>query len=111
VVARYTQTGKTVTVFWRLTFGSTTSVTGAAPTVSLPATSAYFNNASVGGFLLNSGVEAFVPLSQITSTTAFTLKVARTDQTYLIDNNISSTVPFTWGTADEMTYQFTYEAA
>ena len=111
VVSRYTQTGKTVTVFWRLTFGSTTSVTGAGPTVSLPATAAYFNNSSVGGFLLNSGVEAFMPLSQITSTTVFTLKVARTDQTYLIDNTISSTVPFTWGTDDQMTYQFTYEAA
>ena len=111
VVARYTQTGKTVTLFWRLTFGSTTAVTAVAPSVSLPANAAYSNIANVGGFLLNAGVEAFVPLGQIASSTDFILRVARTDQTYLIDNNISSTVPFTWGTSDEMTYTFTYEAA
>ena len=112
-VARYAAIGKTVHVFWKFTWGSTTSMT-AYPLLSYP-----FAN-SRGDYFM--GTSQLIDASAGTSTIGtmygelgvsnFQPAITKTNATYAtFDFITANTVPFTWTTGDIMTGNFTYEAA
>jgi hypothetical protein len=113
VTARYQQIGKTINVYWKLVWGSTTSVT-AYPIISFPATAAHGDfltgtaqltdnsaGSTVMGFVYQElGKAGFQPSYTTSNTTYTTLG--------FITGN---TLPFTWTTSDVMICTFTYEVA
>ena len=111
VTARYTQAGRITYVYWGLVWGSTTSIAGSVKVSNFPVTmfssrmvygqTAEFFDASAGTTV--GGVLGF------DTTTSVSLYVDGTAGTYRTAAVLSSTVPFTWTTSDEMTFMATYE--
>jgi len=103
----YVEQGKTVHVRGRVTFGSTTSVTGAA-SISLPksAVSANF----VASLTARAGGTDYAMLP-ISTTTTIGVNALGSSGTYTNRVTVSSTVPGTWTTNDYITFSATYEAA
>lgn len=102
----YVQQGKTVHVRGRLTFGSTTAVTGAI-SFSLPVT-------ATGNFTFNvtarvAGADYMMYATPATGT--FGVSAVTASGTYAGRANTSATVPATWTTNDYITFSATYEAA
>jgi hypothetical protein len=108
---RYSQDGKTVSVDINITFGSTTSISG-APNFSLPTQAKYGRTAFIGCYT-DVGTNYFTGIAVIEqgAYSYITLKALNTSGTYGIYPDLGSTVPFTWTTTDEINFQFTYEAA
>lgn len=103
----YLQVGKTVHVRGRLTFGTTTSVSGAI-SLSLPIT------ATSGNFVPQvtvraGGVDYAAYMAATTTTVA--LSAIGSAGTYANRVTTSSTIPGTWTNADNITFSATYEAA
>lgn len=110
--SKYTQIGKTVIAEIQLTLGSTSTV-GTSPTFTLPVTSvSYVAFTAIGVCILNdvTGSVYQAAVSWSTTTTA-ELTVANASGTYIVQNGITSTVPFTWTTSDRLTAHIVYEAA
>jgi hypothetical protein len=113
ITARYSQTGKVVTVFFSCIFGSTSSISG-TPGVSLPAnTVAGFEEMIVVfGKVEDVGTSFLVGGCMIAySTQTFRWQYFPTNANDLTSANVSSTAPFTWVTGDKYSTTFTYEAA
>jgi hypothetical protein len=115
LVGRYTQIGGTVHVYGSLTFGGTSSVTGAAA-VSIPitASSDYTPAIDVVGqtAFVESGGSRWSGLVTFNSGLATVLlRLSLTSGTHQGEAVISSTVPFTWGSGDVIAWSLTYEAA
>jgi len=113
IVARYSQTGKVVTVFFSVIFGSTSSISG-TPNVSLPAnTVAGFEEmVVVFGKIEDVGTSFLVGGAMIVhSGQTFRWQYFPTNANDLTSANVSSTAPFTWVTGDKYSTTFTYEAA
>lgn len=111
VVAKYTQTGKSVDFRLKLTFGTTTSISS-APTISLPITAASDESGSIFGTTIstdNASPDNPVP-GNLRFASATTLQVFALN-TNSVNTLISATNPFTWGTADILEISGTYEAA
>lgn len=115
-VAKFRQVGKLVFCRLSLVFGSTTSIAGSV-SFSLPVTRAA--NAGTAG-LTNQGIARFLDAStgdkrtgsvSNLSTTTSQLLVWDSSGTYVTGVALSSTVPFTWTTSDEIACQFEFEAA
>jgi hypothetical protein len=107
--ARYCQIGKTVTVFYSLTLGSTSSVSQ-YPLISLPVTANVVAYATGTGTYNDTGVQSYLGRTWInTGTTAYGI-ADRTDAGYSKFEPVSGTVPFTWGTGDLYILNFSYEA-
>ena len=116
VAARYQQIGTLVHVRFQFVFGSSSSIDGSAPTISLPVTSSTSGlvgtNTIVGyASLVNTGTEVVIGVSVWNSSTTIVIRVTNAGGTYSTTGNISATVPFTWTTNDEIYLDFTYEAA
>lgn len=113
VVAKYTQTGNLATVFWSLTYGSTTSISGGTPAVSLPANcpSAWNEVVTVAGKLEDVGTAFWLGGAMIVQPDRFRLQYFGTSGTNLTSDNVSSTAPMTWTTNDVIKVTFTYEVA
>jgi hypothetical protein len=116
VEARYIEYGKLVMAKFKLVFGSTTTIDGTAPTISLPVTasseaiqtaSTVFGSATI----LDSGVSNFVAHVRFANTTATQVVVQEHAATHGRHAHISATVPMTWTTNDVLTFSGTYEAA
>ena len=107
--AKYMQIGKIVFYKIFLLFGSTTSVSGLI-TASLPATSiALGNSVTTGGSYLayDSGSAAYYSgTARLATTTTLELINQAAPMT-----STSSTVPFTWASADQLYITGSYEAA
>lgn len=116
VTARYRQIGTLVETRITIVFGSTTSISGAV-SVSLPVTRATYAGTAgltalgLARFFDTSGGAASEGAAMNVSTTTVRLQVWKSDGTYLTSADLSSTVPFTWATGDEINVQFSYEAA
>jgi hypothetical protein len=113
VTARYQQIGKLIHVYWRLVWGSTTSVT-AYPLISFPAT------ANQGNFLTgttqlgdaSAGISLVGTVYQELGKASFQPSYTTSNTTYTTLGFITSnTLPFTWTTSDEMICSFAYEVA
>jgi len=103
--ARYQQIGKTVIFYWKFKLGSTSALgTGGYVQISLPKAALY--DVWIGGAdYLDAGVSHYTGFVQIDpNTTTFIPK-------YNNGGNISTTVPFTWGTNDEIYVTGFYEVA
>lgn len=103
----YLSIGKTVHLRAILTFGTTTSVTGAIG-FSFPVTPKSTSNFIVGSvFMHDVGVQIYYG-SLLPNGSVYTWK---TDSTYLYYVQANVNVPFTWGSGDELSVTATYEAA
>jgi len=113
VVARYTQSGKLITVFFSIVFGSTTSLTGGTPAVSLPANcAAGFNElVVVFGKCEDTGTAFYNGGAMIIDPDRFRWQVFPTNGAFLTSDNVSPTNPMTWTTGDKYSTSFTYEGA
>lgn len=102
----YIQIGKTVHVRGRLTFGSTTSISGAA-TFSLPASGKLVG---YGSAILRAAAADYEGVA-VAGTTGIVCSVFNSAGTYSARANTSATVPATWTTGDLISFSVTYEAA
>ena len=113
----YTKTGKTISGWFSITFGTTTTIT-ASPLISLPINSSS-NYQSVGSTplvgiskLLDFGVIAYqggVVISQGSATT-ITVNLIDVSATYAKNVGLTNLIPFTWGTSDMIIGNFCYES-
>ncbi len=115
VSAKYIQIGKSVLARLSIVLGNTSSVSGLV-IFSLPVTSvSYAGTASVQplGFATayDSGSNVYVLVPVWISTTTAAFVVANTSSTYATQDAVTGTVPFTFGTSDEINCEFFYEAA
>lgn len=118
VVANYTQIGKLVIAEWQLTFGASTSIDGSSPTVSLPVTGVLDVNAAAANSLCTmneSGVAVRFGVTLMASTTTmqpwYYSVGSGGSAGQIIRAAVSSTAPFTWGSADFLHMRLIYEAA
>lgn len=90
------------------TFGSTSSISN-APKFSLPvATSTAPDDADICGVFIDGGTAYSAIHAAATTTTTGFLYVAVSSGTYVVQGSVSSSVPFTWTTGDEIHVSGTY---
>lgn len=106
--ARYMKVGRTVTVLYKLLFGSTTSFAGTI-LIGLPV--AHANTVgiiSVGsGFINDAGTTNYLCTAYVESAGASQIKIL----THSNANPVGPTQPMTWTTSDVLTFTLVYEAA
>lgn len=112
--ARYTQIGKRVFCEFKYTLAGANM--GTAPTLTLPVAPAthYTDNDIIDHFVLLSetGAQDYYGLARISQTDdLITLYVQRSNGTYVDTANITSAIPFTWGSTDIVRAAWNYEAA
>ena len=116
VSSAYCQVNNFVHYVGVFTLGSTSVVTG-GPVVSMPITagtpfsSGLLAPYGICSFFDTSAGQLFDGIVMSTSGTTGLMRVGNTSGTYLIGNNTSATVPFTWATGDRINWNFTYRAA
>lgn len=115
MTARYTQMGKTVIGRVRIIFVAAAPVSGSV-NIGLPVTSNGLDGTSSTvygyGSAYDSSINTAFTLNLLRSgTTSFALRCHSLSGSYLRNSALSSTVPFTWATADEINIWFCYEAA
>ena len=111
VTARYQQIGKTVNFFWRLVWGSTTSVVN-YPVVSAPVTALSSAQYGVGNAILwDVSVKLYHGFVQMTGGNGLYISSGNTGGTWLEEGIIDSGSPAPWTTNDQWTITGTYEAA
>jgi len=113
MTGKFTQIGKFVNASLQLVFGSTTSVTGTM-TFSVPTGASTANtalNTVIGNVrMLDAGIQNYLGMVQLSSSSAVILVAINASATYATVQNVNATVPFTWGTGDELQFSFSYEA-
>jgi hypothetical protein len=102
----YSQIGARVNVRGRLTFGSTTAISGAA-TFSLPQTG---NGNSYGACILRSNATDYEGVA-IAGSSTIVCSAFNSAGTYSARANTSATVPNIWTSGDLISFSITYEAA
>jgi hypothetical protein len=107
--ARFCQIGKTVTVYYSLTLGSTSSVSQ-YPIISLPVNCQTFAFATGTGTYEDAGVQSYLGRVWLNTTNTAYGIADRTDAGYSKFEPVSGTVPFTFGTGDRYVLNFSYEA-
>ena len=111
VDARYQQIGKTINFFWKLTWGSTTSVVN-FPCVSLPVNSREANQHSIGNAtLFDVSVGQYTGIVSIAGSNIFLISSIATNGNNALLNVLDSGTPATWVTGDSWTCVGSYEAA
>ena len=108
VSTKYCKIGKVVHYRGQITLGSTSTVTGVIQ-VYLPINSVNSETYSLCQYL-EAGVQ-YIQGTVNQQTTTLLFQVATTSGTYGNLSNTSATVPFTWGTGDQITWFTTYEVA
>jgi len=117
VIARYSQTGKVVTAWFRLLFGTTTSMGASNNRISLPVTasSSYVQNQVAGQsvFWDNSLASPYQGLIVFNSATEVRVMANNNNKatTYTYYDYAGSTVPVAYATSDAWEFIITYEAA
>jgi hypothetical protein len=112
--ARYTEIGDRVFCEFKYTLGG--AGMGTAPTITLPVAPAahYVDNDIISHNVLLSetGAQDYYGLARISQTSdLITLYVQQASGTYLNTANITSAVPFTWGSTDIVRVSWSYEKA
>ena len=117
VVARYIQIGKMVNVYYSLTWGSTTSITGNLLLVTLPvsASSNYIQSSSYMGdaAYTKTGTAYYMGYCDWYSNQyGVRFKTVNAAGTYAVGNDTSTTAPSaTWASGDIWNFKVSYEAA
>jgi hypothetical protein len=107
ISTRYQAIGKTYILNITVTLGSTSAITGDLR-FALP-TSA--NKFSAGSTWLEDVSVGVYTGTALINTTDIYVRATATNATYGTTSNLSSTVPFTWATGDNIIVQATFEAA
>ena len=112
LVARYRKVGKTVDLYMKLTFGSTTSLSGSLNYFSLP-----FNLATTSDGLTcvgyaqdSSAAASYVAAAEFNGNNII-WSVLAVGGTWGTTSRITSSNPYTWATNDIYWFQVRYEAA
>lgn len=112
--ARYWQHGKLVVARFRFLLGSSSSV-GTDPQISLPvnAHTSHTTGRDYGNFaVFQDGATRYPGNCLISETTQrFFLRAWNASGTYLTEDIVSATIPFTFGSGDEIIFGAVYEAA
>jgi hypothetical protein len=111
--AYYAQVGKTVYYRGKFVVGSNTTK-GTGLTVSLPvtaATNAVTSSSVPVAFAVAGGTNTHLLFGFLNSTTTLTLYAINAAGTYIARANVTTSVPATWATNDEIHFSVTYEAA
>jgi hypothetical protein len=115
VTARYAEVGKIVTAYFRLQFGSTTSMAASNNRISLPVTASavYLQNQIAGqaAFWDNSLASPYQGLIVFNSGTEVRVMANNRGTTYTYYDYAGSTVPVAYATSDAWEFIITYEAA
>jgi hypothetical protein len=114
VDAKYKQIGKTVFVKGTFTFGSTTSITGTGPTMSLPVTNFAASPNVLGHSNMTDLSAGQIYAGQVrpSGTTAVEFRYFQVSGTLITaSSQITSTGPMTWTTSDSINVNFYYEVA
>jgi hypothetical protein len=106
--ARYVQIGKTVIGYVRLTFGTTTVMTG-GPVFTLPVGAPSIGKFSATAY--DTAVNTYPLGVTFNSDGTVYFYAYNSTVTYATYNSVSPTLPFTWGTGDRLEVSFTYETA
>lgn len=107
----YQITGDIVTVEGITTLGTTSSVTG-LPVLTLPVNRSSSSVAMIGfGLLQDSGVATYQAMPISNSQTNCIFFATAASGNYAETGSTSATVPFTWGTGDEISATLTYKQA
>ena len=108
-IARFQKIGNTINFVLRITFGSTTSVSGDFNfTVPEPHDGNFYGNLYAAAWDNSAGV--LYSMAAFTfSTSDVYFRAIQTTGNYTSSTAISSTVPFTWATADVITCSGSYE--
>jgi hypothetical protein len=110
LIARYQQIGKTINLEIDFLFGSTSAVTGLV-VFGLPVTAKLGSYTNAGVVTLGKyAVGNYAGSAGLQTTSNFYIGAIQTSGTYGFEVGLSSTVPFTWGTADRISVRMTYEA-
>ena len=118
LTSSYARVNDFVHYFGKIVFGSTTAISGNV-SLSLPINL----NADMAGttaqqfgpvsYRDQSVVTTFIGNGRVSTGSATTaiLEVLNVSTTYAVNSSLSSTVPFTWTTSDNLTWNFYYKAA
>jgi hypothetical protein len=109
-IARYQKIGKILNFYFRFTFGSTSSISGAFVNFSLPITPSQANHI-FQGIIYDAGVAAYPVFAEYAGSAMVEVRVMSASGTYVGGLNFSSTVPMTWGTNDNFVFSGSYEVA
>jgi hypothetical protein len=110
--AKYKQIGKTVFFAISFVFGSTTSVSGNPLSLTLPFDR--FSTSFTGNFMgncIDAGVANYpctINMSTINASLIL-IRPINASGTYAIASEVTSTIPFTWGTNDRLEISGIYE--
>jgi len=114
VSAKYRQVGKTVNYRFKFTLGSTSAV-GTGPTFTLPVApdgSFYAADDSIGIFTgIDAATNSYPGVVLLVSGSTIRMKVYNAAGTYVLAADITSTVPFTWGSGDILLAEGLYTIA
>lgn len=110
--ATYTRCNQQIHLQVKLTFGSTTAVTGTMGlTLPVLGTSAEVNCAIGVARILDSGAGYFSGHMYLAATNTVYLTAINTAGTYAVDVFSSATIPMTWAVNDELNFSINYTAA
>jgi hypothetical protein len=104
LVAKYCQIGKVVFFQLSLIFGNTTAIGSNAVQFSLPAetSTSYLVQSPIAQFTYFSGSSVYVGLAKWQSSSLLYLTVNNGSATYDTVSDIGTTIPFTWGTTNQL---------
>jgi hypothetical protein len=111
ITGAYKVIGKTCFVRGRIKMGSTTTYGGGAWLIGLPLTASSPYGIQIPASLLNDGIAWYSGLMNGGRTGASDKSEIQVQNTGGTADGISPTFPFTWGTADELSFSGTYEIA
>jgi hypothetical protein len=110
LIAEYQRVGNNVFCYVEVVLGSTSSVSGDVNfTLPIGTTKRGFFNGS--SYYLEAGVQALAGNIEFFGANAY-FRLVNANSTYIVfGQNLSATIPFTWGTGDKMAAYFYYEVA
>ena len=108
--ASYVRLGKSVTVWITETLGTTSSL-GGSLNLTLPITAVNSGRVFGACYFRDAAVNYYGGQMFALSTTSIDLYTSVASGTYLSTANVTSTIPFTWGTNDQIIVFLSFEAA
>jgi hypothetical protein len=113
---RYCKYGTLVVCSVNIVFGNTSAM-GANPTLTLPVTASSTMYGASGlmycgwSYFTDSGTANYAGFVRMTTTTTVSPLVGNAASTYLGESGLSSTVPMTWTTNDQLNMYFSYQSS
>jgi len=107
----YTIVNNFIHVEGKLIFGSTTSITASTPQGNLPVNSVLAFHVPGSIVYSDSGVATYFGQPLVIGSSSFYCFIQNFATTYGSEVGVTSTIPFTWGTNDAITWSLNYRIA